>query len=318
MPIIPILIFIAGLFCLIKGADWIAKYATRLATMWGISEFSIGVTLVAMATSLPEFSVSLLSAITQLLDPTTHAIDIASGTIIGSNIANIALILGFAALLRPITTTEQHHRESYFMAFITFLLAAILLVGMDLIGGLIIIAAFLFFFGFIMGRQHTHNPMTHIRIFIGKMKTRDSIIALVLACVGGIVVVLGSVLVINSVLELSFMFGIPEFLIAMLVIAIGTSLPELAASVVAALRGFKSLAVGNVIGSNIFNIFALALTALITTIDTTSIVIFNSYIMILFTLLFLIFARTRSEISKKEGVVLFLGYIVFISLQIIM
>ena len=315
IPLFQIFIFIAGLILLLKGADWITKYASRLAVMWGLSQFEIGLTIVAIATSLPELTISMISGLTSFIDPASNAINIATGTIIGSNIANIGLVLGFGAVLRPIITTRTYMKEEYFMGLLTILFATVIFMGFGVTGGLIIIAAFLFYLGFLLGRRESLKSMENARVIFGKIVQREALSSLVFALIGGVILVIGSMLIISSVLEISVAFGVSEFMISIILIAIGTSLPELSASAVAAVKNLRGIAIGNIIGSNIFNILILAVTSLMTHIIITPQVIFNVYILLIFTFLLLIFSKSRLSISKKEGAILFGIYIIFIALQ---
>ncbi len=247
-----ILFLVAGLFIVVKGADWLVEGASSLARRIGVSELAIGLTVVAFGTSMPELSVNLLSAL-------NGSTDIAIGNIVGSNIANILLILGIAAIITPMTVqTSTVWKEIPFS-----LLAAVLVLVManDHIidglsfaeltrsDGLSLIAFFLIFLWYTFGMSRVDDGSPDESKKMGLPK----------ACVmilGGLgLLIVGGKLTVDGATGIAMALGVSQSLIGLTVVAVGTSIPELATSVVAAMKKKADIAVGNVVGSNIFNIF---------------------------------------------------------------
>lgn len=299
-----IILFIAGLAFLLKGADTVTEYASRIARKLGISELVIGITLVAMATSLPELAVSLLSVFANA--------GIATGTIIGSNISNILLILGVSALLSPMVTGKEFLKQEYAVLIFSIVLAFFLLGSMEWYKGLILIAMFIAYMYYILKKKRM--PRLKIRNPLAKKKGihRDFIISLI----GALFVVLGAKLLVDSTVRIAQWMGISEIIIALTVIAIGTSLPELATSVTAAYKRMRGIAIGNIIGSNIFNITILGLASLIRTVPTTTeIILINLPIMLFATVLLMLVIRFRGRLSRPTGALFIAIFILFIALQ---
>jgi cation:H+ antiporter len=303
-----IVVFIAGLFMIIKGADWVTEFGSRLAKKLGVSELVIGLTVVAMATSLPELGVSIVSALSGVAS-------IATGTIIGSNISNIALILGISALAYPLATGKSFLKEALATLGFSLILASSLVGGMAWYDGLVILALFIGYILYIVkNRRGDAEELTKTKISARGNKWR-----FVAYCLfGGIVVVIGAHLMVTSTVVLAQAFGIPEILIAIIIIAVGTSLPELATSVTAAVKHMRGISLGNIIGSNIFNIAVLAIASLVSTVPATSHVLFIDIpVMLLVTVLLLIFMRTHWKLSRKEGLILLLVYALFVAVQFV-
>ncbi len=315
MIILYIILFVIGLALIIKGADWVTEYASKLAKQVGVSELVIGIVLVAVATTLPELTVSILSAV-------AGNIDIATGTIIGSNIVNIGLVLGVAALLSPLATNINFVHKDYFMLLLTCLLALFMIGGLIWFEGLILIACMLLFMVYLVRVRKPKRPNIIISLsnFIhGRYAKEKGAVKLVILClIGGAFVVFGARLLIISTVGITGLFGIPEMLIAMLVIAFGTSVPELATVVTAAYKGLKGIAIGNIIGANIFNISTIGIVSLIHTVPVTQkLIMVNIPMMLVLSLLLLIFIRTGWRFSRKEGFALLVLYGVFIALQFV-
>jgi cation:H+ antiporter len=316
MVFLHIILFVIGLVLVAKGADWVTDYAAKLARKVGISELIIGIVLVAIATTLPELTVSVLSAI-------TANVDIATGTIIGSNITNIALILGVAALISPLATSMDFVHKDYFMLLLTCLLALLMIGGLVWFEGLILIAGMLLFMVYLVKVRKPKRPniITHLSDFIHKTygKKRGATKLVVFCLIGGVFVVFGARLLIISTIGIAGLLGIPEILIAMIVIAFGTSVPELATVMTAAWKGLKGIAIGNIIGANVFNISTLGIVSLIHTVPVSQkLIMVNIPMMLVLALLLLVFIRTGWRFSRKEGFVLLVLYGAFIALQFLL
>ncbi|MDY6862533.1 MAG: calcium/sodium antiporter [Thermodesulfobacteriota bacterium] len=299
--------FIVGLAILYFGAKGLVGGASRLASFFGIRPIIIGITIVAFGTSAPEASVCIIAAIKETKD-------VAIGTIIGSNIANIGLILGLSALVSPLKIDSAILRKELPIMIITTL--AIYILAMDgkigFYDGLLLFSGIIVFvvFCYLSGRKDSSYHVTLLEFKQGT-GAQGKNIAL---CIGGILALIGSAhLIINSALFLAKTFGISEFIIGVSLVAFGTSLPELATAIVASYRKEADICLGNVIGSNIFNIlFVVGLVAMITPFYIEKrVLIFQFPIMLLFSIILIPMMKKDFILSRKEGVGLFLGYIAF-------
>ena len=309
MDVFSIFVFIAGLVFLIKGADIVTDHSSIIARKYGVSGLVIGITLVAFSTSLPELAVSLISAI-------VGTVDIATGTIVGSNIANIGLIMGISAVSVSLAAKRQYFYEAPYLLMSTILVSLLLLIGLTWWGGLIIlITTFLYMRRIIkkrgMGFGEKIQKLTkRQKEGIGTPKH------LAMTFFGAGVIILGANMLVYSTISIARSLGTSELIISMIVVAVGTSLPELAASIVAAMKKMGGMSIGNVIGSNIFNISILGATSLIAPIPVNWHVVFVDIpAMILITIMFLVFTRTGWRISRPEGLALLAFYGFFIISQ---
>jgi len=303
---INILIFVVSLAFLIKGADIITNYASRLAKIWGISQLVIGITIVAFATSLPELAVSLIS----VLGATGG---IAVGTIIGSNIANIGLVIGVSALATPLLISRKFIKEGIVMLFFSIVTAALLLDGMFWYEGSVLI---IMLFGYMYYLIKSTRTERHKKTFKLKSERKDVMKYIIFCLVGALFIAIGAEVLVYSTINIATWLGISEVVIALVAIAIGTSLPEFATSVVAALKKMRGISVGNIIGSNIFNVSILGMVSLFGPIPAETIISnINIPIMLVLAFLLLIFMRKDMKIDRTEAIVLFGIYIVFLYLQ---
>ncbi|WP_050034189.1 calcium/sodium antiporter [Halorubrum halophilum] len=308
-PLTELLLLAGGAALLYAGAELLVTGASDLALAVGLKASTVGVTVVAFATTAPELFVSLLGAI-------TVSTDTGLGAIVGSNIANIGLVLGVSALIRPLDISQTvFERHVPFMV-----LAALLLVGLGWDGrigavdGVVLLAALVAFTAVVMRRvQQTQSGISDAeRAEMPDARLRD-----VAAVVGGIVaLVLGSRWLVQGGQTLLSEAGFSDIFIGLTVLALGTSLPELAASVVAAIRGEAEFSVGNVVGSNIYNILAvIGIVAIITPISVApSVRGFEFPALLAFTALLVGLMYRGDRISRLDGGVLVGGYLAFIYL----
>ena len=253
--IVDILLVMGGLALLVLGGDLLVKGAVNLALRLGITPLVVGLTVVAFGTSAPELLVSLSAAL-------GGSSGIALGNVVGSNIANVLVILGFTALVSVITTKGHDLRESWAM----MMGASVLLIGLAVTGrigmwgGIALLLALVA----VLWRQLSTGGVDEDEIEGAEPGARGFRIALWLG--GGLIALpLGANLLVNGATQIAQEFGISDTVIGLTLVAIGTSLPELAASVAAALKGRADMALGNVVGSNIFNILAiLGITSIVT------------------------------------------------------
>jgi len=242
------LLFVAGLLCLYYGADFLVNGSSRLALSYGVRPLIIGMTVVAFATSMPEMLVSLVAAV-------RGSADLAVGNVVGSNVANIGLILGAAALLCPMTVAPSVlKRELPFMIGASLLLYGFCFDGVISSGnGLVLFLLLLGFLAYCIRSARSRRPAWAGSEQVEHEKSHRGRDLLLIA--GGIVGLgFGAEMMVRSAMTIARYFGISELVIGISVVALGTSLPELAASLMSAWKGEMDLSIGNVIGSNIFNI----------------------------------------------------------------
>ena len=295
------LLIIAGIILLYIGAEGLVRGSASLATRVGVSPLIAGLTVVAFGTSAPELSVSVSAAL-------EGRSDIALGNVVGSNIFNIAVILGIAALIQPL----QIHLAVIRRDIPVMIGASALAFGLVLYGGVprsaglvLLLGLGLYLFFTIRSAKGAGAGAGDELIDVPPLMSKSWVIdGLVL--VGGLgVLILGSRLFVDGATVLAKSMGVSDAVIGLTVVAAGTSLPELAASVVAALRRQSDIAIGNVVGSNIFNIFCiLGITATVSPIHSSGIGLRDGVAMMFLALILLPFAMTGRRISRVEGAIL--------------
>lgn len=305
-----ILLLIAGFALLIKGADFFVDGASGIADKFGIPQIIIGLTIVAFGTSAPEAAVSITAAFNQNTG-------VAIGNVIGSNILNILIILGVTSCIIPLTVQKNTLKyEIPFVIFITVLLVVMggLLGELGLIAGIILLAVFAVFFVYLIrtskngGGEESEEP-----------KKKKPVWLLILMTLLGLVgIVLGSDFTVDGATVIAKTFGMSDRLIGLTIVALGTSLPELVTSIVAGKKGNSDIAVGNIVGSNIFNIlFVLGLTAVICPIPYEPKFVIDGIIAIaaaILLLLCIIFDKEK-KIRRWGGItmlVCYAGYFVYL------
>ncbi|MCC6159048.1 MAG: calcium/sodium antiporter [Deltaproteobacteria bacterium] len=285
-----------GLVALAGGADILVRGASRLAMALGISPLVVGLTIVAMGTSAPELSVSIAAAV-------SGSSDIALGNIVGSNIANIGLIMGVAALIAPVAISAA--MRPYFPVMIAAMIA-VPAMGFDgrigRIDGTLLVAAAVIYMWWMVKRPHPEAESPEPDHASGFFHTRFGYILMIL---GGLVaLVVGSKLLVDGATTIAREFGVSERVIGLTLVAVGTSLPEMATSIAAALRGNAAIAVGNVVGSNIANVLAiLGPTALIQPIASprTPGTTLDAAVMLGFAAVFTVFAFAFPRVGRAAG-----------------
>lgn len=294
-------LLILGLVILIFGGELLVRSAVSFAEKFGVSSFLIGVTVVSFGTSVPELMVSIQAAMDQ-------AADIAIGNVLGSNIANIALVLGVSVVIRPLSVTTNTYKLSWWVMLISSLLFILFLLDnvITKMEGLLLIAG-LFCFIFFSIKRNIPNEES----IISKIKIQTGILFFVLGAIG---LYFGSELFVESAISIASFFNVPKFVIGITVVALGTSLPELVTSIVALMKGQNNISLGNLIGSNIFNVFAvLGITSLIQELGTSSILLFLDFgVMLAVILVFGYQLFVRKKISRTAGFILLSGYFSYI------
>ncbi|MEC8407333.1 MAG: calcium/sodium antiporter [Bacteroidota bacterium] len=294
-------LLILGLVFLIFGGDLLVRSAVSFAEKFGVSSFLIGVTVVSFGTSIPELMVSIQAAMDQ-------AADIAIGNVLGSNIANIALVLGVSVVIRPLSITTNTYKLSWWVMLISSLLFILFLLDnvITKMEGLLLIAG-LFCFIFFSIKRNIPNEES----IISKINIQTGILFFVLGSIG---LYFGSELFVESAISIASFFNVPKFVIGITVVALGTSLPELVTSIVALMKGQNNISLGNLIGSNIFNVFAvLGITSLFQELGTSSILLFLDFgVMLAVILVFGYQLFIRKKISRTAGFILLSGYFSYI------
>jgi cation:H+ antiporter len=311
---VSILVFFVGLVVLYYGADFLVDGSSRLALSFGIRPLIIGMTIVSFATSMPELMVSLLAV-------GKGSSAIAVGNIVGSNVANIGLILGVSALVLPLKVPRGLlRRELPFMVGATVALYVMCLDGqLGLTDAIILLTLLVFFIIYCIryARNTGTDPDTPEHVVEAEQDHRGRD---VLYIVGGIIGLgLGANWMVSSAVTIARAIGLSELFIGMTIVALGTSLPELAASLMSAAKGEMDISIGNVIGSNIFNIlFVLGLCPLFQPIAVDpSILRFELPIVLLFSFALIPLCWHRFEVSRLKGALLFMSYVAFITLLIL-
>jgi cation:H+ antiporter len=287
ISIIIICIFVIG-----KGAAWLVDSAAKIARRFGISELVIGLTIVSMGTSAPEFGVTILAALRGMGD-------ISVGNIVGSNIFNLGFILGGTAIVRSLKTSRTIiQRDGAFLFFGTILLTALLWdLSLTRIEGYVLFSLLVAYLGYLYWKKETLDPETPS----GELRWWDPLLLLL----GTGMVLSGSHFLVESAVSLAKYFGISEWVIGATIVAAGTSAPEFATSLVAALKRHYGISVGNLIGSDIFNLFGvLGLASILRNLPVEIGARSNLLMLSFMVLVVLIFMRTGWKISRKEGIVL--------------
>jgi cation:H+ antiporter len=333
------LVLLFGLVFLVKGSDYFVKASSTIAKKLGVSEFVIGLTLVAVGTSIPELASSIAASIQQ-------ASGIVIGNVVGSNIVNIGLIVGVAAFISPMKTEiEMLKRDGYIMLFAAVLFFVFALNReLSMIESGIFVLLYIAYIFFLFEEAEKYEGKLHFKEFItyffkfkyinsarqkinGENRDRDSgsengnarieggftkdIFTLVLSCAA---IVIGARYFVEESIFFAELFGIPDTLIGTTLVAVGTSLPELVVTVSAARQGYGSIALGNIIGSNITNIFLiLGLSGLLYPLSVAEIsLFFTTPVMIVISLILLVFISTGWEIKRWEGIALIVFYAAFL------
>lgn len=292
-----------GFVLLVKGADWFVEGASRLAEKFGIPQLVIGLTIVAMGTSLPEAAVSVSAAL-------KGSAGITIGNIVGSNILNILLILGLTALITPIAVQKTTVRyEIPFVILVSVVLVAMGAGGDHLLhfpDGLILWALMFCYLGYLLviakkGGGFSEEMPEEKPMPVWKM--------LLMIALGGVMIVAGSNVAVDAATELALIFGMSERLIGLTIVAFGTSLPELVTSVTAAIKGKADIAVGNIVGSNIFNIlFVVGLSALVIPVPFDGAFRFDGGAAAAAAVLLPVFCAGAGKLKRWHGLVLLAGY----------
>ena len=298
-----VVILLVGFLFLVKGADWFVEGAASIAKKLGIPQLIIGLTIVAMGTSMPEAAVSITAALQKNAGITI-------GNIVGSNILNVLIILGVTAVITNVAIqTSTFRYEIPFMMVVTIILLVFGITGGEVtfVEGIIFWVLFLLYLGylFVMAKKGTNEEE-------GETKDYPVWKCILFMVIGGVLVVKGSVFAVSGASAIARYFGMSERFIGLTIVALGTSLPELVTSVTAARKGNAGIAIGNIVGSNIFNIlFVIGTTALICTVPFESKFIIDTIIAVVVGAILWIGTYKHKELRRPCGIFMLLCYVAY-------
>ncbi len=307
--IIQVVLLIVGFVFLIKGSDFFVDGASSIASLLKIPTIIVGLTIVAFGTSAPEAAVSITSSLTG-----NNAMAVSN--IIGSNLFNMLMIIGVSALLGDLLMEKSVlNKDLPFLVAITVLFAAFILIGWNItnIEGIVLLIILIAYILYLI--RSSKKSADANKVEKAKLSLPKSIIFIVIGLAG---IILGGDLVVNSASDIAMALGMSETLVGLTIVAIGTSLPELVTSLTALKKGENQLVIGNVIGSNIFNIlFVLGASSAISAIPLDSNMLIDVVFMIAVTILCFIFGKTQEKYDKKEGIILVALFVIYMAFAIL-
>lgn len=299
-----IILLLVGFVALIKGADIFVDASSSIAKKFNIPSIIIGMTLVAMGTSLPELSVSVTSSLAGLND-----MSIANVT--GSNIFNLLIALGICSMIGKLKISNYKDVVALLFSCIGLLLF-VLNGTLGMFEGILLLVVFTIYILSMMKQAKDNKEESEDE------KQRNIFITVVLGILGAIAIVIGGNMVVNSASEIALKLGMSENLVGLTIVALGTSLPEFVTSVMATKKGELEIAIGNIIGSNVFNILLILGVASLISPMTVSVVAICDVMFMVFTVALFIFLTVKEkELNKKSGILLIMMYIVYLIITII-
>ncbi len=317
--VLSFIFLILGFILLVKGADFFVEGSSTIAKYLKIPSIIIGLTIVAMGTSAPEAAVSIIAGI-------NGSNDIAISNVLGSNIFNLLVVVGISAIIKPITIQNQIIKKEYpFMLMATIVL---IVMSFDIVIGnsatnaitrseaiVLLIFMCVFIYSLISSALQSRKENSSE----DSEKPKHSIPISILFTLGGLAgIIIGGQFVVDSAEKIALAFGMSETLVGLTIVAVGTSLPELVTSIVAAKKGESDIAVGNVVGSNIFNIlFVLAASAVITPMGVNALCLTDMLILIAASLFAYVFCITKNKVNRAEGIILTTAYVIYLAYAII-
>ena len=317
--ILSFILLIIGFVLLVKGADFFVEGSSTIAKYMKIPSIIIGLTSVAIGTSAPEAAVSIIAGI-------NDSNDIAVSNVIGSNMFNLLMVVGVSAIIKPINIQNQIIKKEYpfmLMAIIVFIVMSFdVLIGnssdnMITRSEAIILLIFMcvFMYSIISSALQSRKDSASEDV----EKPKHSIPLSIVFTIGGLAgIIVGGQFVVDSAEKIALGFGMSKTLVGLTIVAVGTSLPELVTSIVAAGKGESDIAIGNVVGSNIFNIlFVLASSAAITPMSVNALCLTDMLILIAAALFTYAFCITKNKVNRVEGVFLTVSYIAYLAYAII-
>ena len=315
----PYVLLVVGFVCLIKGADLFVDGSSNVAKLLKVPSIIIGLTVVAFGTSMPEASVSISSAL-------AGANELAVSNVVGSNIFNLLVVLGASALILPVCVQKDSvKKEIPFSLLCTVALLVTLILGKNeggytigWIAGLVLLALFAFYMYWQISAALKARKSGAIEEEVDDGKKISVWKSLIFIVIGIAAIILGGNWVVNGATSIAYKLGMSETLVGMTIVAVGTSLPELVTSMVAAKKGESDIALGNVIGSNIFNIiFILGFSALLSPITVGMEAIIDTVFAIIVTVVGLVFSATKLKFQRWEGAVFVVTYVAYLAYMIL-
>ena len=308
--IIQVVLLLVGFVFLIKGSDFFVDGASSIASILKVPTIIVGLTIVALGTSAPEAAVSITSSL-------TGSNAMAVSNVIGSNLFNILMVIGIAALLSNLLMEKSVlEKDLPFLVVITILFAVFIFIGGDIsnIEGIILLVILIAYIIYLIFDAKKSSVLAVVDE--PKWSLPKSIVFIIIGLAG---IVLGGDFVVDSASAIAIALGMSETLVGLTIVAIGTSLPELVTSITALKKGENELVIGNVIGSNIFNIlFVLGASSAISAIPINSGILIDVVFMLVVTIICFIFGKTQDKYDKREGAILialFIAYMVFAILR---
>ena len=315
MIILDILVLVVGMFFMIKGADWFVEGASKVAKAMKIPSLIIGLTLVSIGTSCPELSVSVQSAIQGFND-------MSFGNVIGSNIFNTFIVIGVSSFFVPLVVSK--HMFKYDIPVAMAIYVVVLLMGfvitpnvINFWEGIILIVIMVAYTAFLIlrSRDEIKAAKEHDTDEGPKRKWYINVLLIVLGLAG---IIFGGDFVVDSASYIAKTLGMSDLLVGLTIVAIGTSLPELVTSIVAAKKGENDIAIGNAIGSCIYNIILiLALSSIISEMPITMQQLLDVVVMLLSAVVIMVLSAKKKEINKYSGLIMIVIYVVYFTYIII-
>ncbi len=313
------LFLVIGFALLIKGADYFVEGSSKIAGLLNVPPILVGLTIVAFGTSSPEATVSIIAAL-------EGNADVAVGNVVGSNIFNITFVVGITAMLYPLKVENATLRKEIPFTFLGSIALFVVISDLALQNasintisrteGIILLLFFSVFMYYILeAARNNRNNDSVIETAIVEKKWGKNI----LLTVGGLAaIIFGGHLVVENSIKIAYSFGMSETLVGLTIVAVGTSLPELVTSVTAAIKKQSEIALGNIVGSNIFNIFfVLGASSVISPLPVDNKIFIDIIVMIVLTIILFIFTRSDYRIAKTEGSVLAIAYVAYMVFIII-
>ena len=312
-----VLLLIVGMVLLIKGADFFVDGASKIAKAMKIPSLIIGLTLVSMGTSAPEAAVSISAAIKGLDQSSV-------GNIVGSNIFNTLFILGASALFTPLLISKDMKKYDVPIMvgiYIVLILFSFVISPLEILWyeGLIMFTLFAGYITFLILRAKKNPPEVKEEVEQdNKSKKKEIIKSIIFAILGLAGIVFGGTIVVDNAEIIAKELGMSDWLVGLTILAVGTSLPELVTSIVAAIKKENDIAVGNVVGSNIFNVIGiLGVSSMISPLGLTSAHMLDMIVMLVSGLIILVTSLFTNKIGKVQGIIIFLSYVAYLTFIII-
>lgn len=314
---INIVLLVLGVIIVLKGADWLTDGAVNIATRFGVSQMVIGLTIVAMGTSMPEFCVSMVSAL-------KGTPDLAVGNVVGSNTFNTLLIVGCSALVAPIMVKRSSVKRDIPFAVVASLLMLLFCLdgAIGRVDAAVLFAGFCLFMFVTLKYAKTTEEHAATATAISEASSSEAsqasgtsmLKAIVMLVVGLLCLIAGSNMFVDNASFVASSLGVSDAVIGLTIVAGGTSMPELATSMVSAKKGNSDIAIGNVIGSNVFNILMIiGITGLVKPMHIAGITTLDLIMMLASILLMWFFCRTTYKVKRWEGAVLTIVYLAYLT-----